>query len=84
LLFNWSDPRRGLGGQYRLNIHSNPACATLYTWTQSGGHMLDHRRCRTGCATPSVATPRIVGLALDTQLRTGRVGGTGGLVSLPE
>src|SRR5581483_3885767 len=43
VLFNWSDPRKGLAGQYRLNIHPNRGCATLYTWTQCDGRMLDRR-----------------------------------------
>lgn len=43
VLFNWSDPRQGLAGQYRLNIHPNRGSATLYTWTQCDGRMLDRR-----------------------------------------
>lgn len=43
VLFNWADPRRGLAGQYRFNIHPNHAAATLYTWTQLDGRMLDRR-----------------------------------------
>jgi hypothetical protein len=43
VLFNLSNPRDGLAGQYRLNIHPNRHAATVYTWTQLDGRMIDRR-----------------------------------------
>ncbi len=67
VLFNWSDPRRGLAGQYRLNIHPNRGAATLYTWTQVGGRMLD-RRFVTDLPLPStdLTSCTVAGLTIET------------------
>ena len=42
-LFNFCDPRRGVGGEYRIGAHPNHGTGHLYTWTQLGGRMLDKR-----------------------------------------
>lgn len=42
-LFNFCDPRRGVGGEYRIGVHPNHGTGHLYTWTQLGGRMVDKR-----------------------------------------
>ena len=42
-LFNFADPRRGVGGLYRIGAHEARGVGHLYTWTQVGGRMVDKR-----------------------------------------
>jgi hypothetical protein len=45
-LFTWSDPRRGLGAEYRLGIHPARGVANVYTWSIVDGEMIDRRLVR--------------------------------------
>lgn len=42
-LFNYTNPRSGIGGYFRIGIHPEKGTAHLYTWTQIRGQMVDQR-----------------------------------------
>jgi hypothetical protein len=42
-VFTWSDPKNGLGGEYRFAFHPYRELANLYSWSIFGGEIVDKR-----------------------------------------